>query len=78
MEHNVPEGFAVFAIPKAHRRRIRSTNLLEFVNKEIKRRTRVATLFPNDASILRLVSAVLVELSEDWETGRRYLPEETD
>jgi putative transposase len=78
METNIPEGFTVFAIPAAHRRRLRSTNLLEFINKEIKRRTRVATLFPNDASLLRLVSAILVELSEDWETGRRYLPKETD
>ncbi|MCP4890019.1 MAG: IS256 family transposase, partial [Planctomycetaceae bacterium] len=42
-------------------------------NKEIKRRTRVATLFPNEASVLRLITATLVELSDEWETGMRYL-----
>ena len=52
--------------------------MLERVNKEIKRRTRVATLFPNDDSLLRLVSAVLIEISEDWETGKVYLNTETE
>lgn len=47
--------------------------MLERINKELLRRTRVATLFPNDASLLRLVTAVLMEVTEDWETGRRYL-----
>ena len=46
---------------------------LERVNREIKRRTRVATLFPNTESCLRLVSAVLMEISEEWETGRAYI-----
>ena len=78
MEESVPEGFTVFAMPSSQRRRLRSTNLLEWINKEVKRRTKVATLFPNEASLLRLVSAILVEISEDWETGRRYLPMETD
>jgi transposase-like protein len=73
MEANVPEGFTVFGLPAAHRRRLRTTNMLERLNKEIKRRTRVATLFPNEASLLRLVSAVLIETSEDWETGKIYL-----
>ena len=45
--------------------------MLERVNRELKRRTRVATLFPNEASLLRLVTAVLMELSEEWETGKR-------
>jgi transposase-like protein len=65
---NVPDGLTVFALPIAHRRRLRTSNLLERLNKEIKRRTRVATLFPNEASLLRLVSAVLMEISEEWET----------
>ena len=52
--------------------------MLERLNKEIKRRTRVATLFPNEASLLRLTSAVLIETSEDWETGKTYLKLETD
>jgi len=77
IEAAVPEGLAVFALPASHRRRLRTTNMLERLNKEIKRRTRVATLFPNEASLLRLTSAVLVETSEDWETGKTYLKTET-
>ena len=73
-ENNVPEGLTVFQIPKEHRKRMRTTNMLERQNKELKRRTRVATLFPNEASLLRLVTAVLVELSDEWETSNmRYL-----
>lgn len=75
LERAVSEGFAVFALPVAHQRRLRSTNLIESINRCVRRRTRVAGLFPNEASVLRLVSAVLMEISEEWETGRRYLPE---
>lgn len=64
---------AVFGIPSEHRKRMRTTNMLERQNRELKRRTRVASLFPNEASLLRLVTAVLVELSDEWETGMRYL-----
>jgi len=70
---NVPDGLTVFVLPAAHRRRLRTSNLLERLNKEIRRRTRVATLFPNEASLLRLVSAVLMEISEEWETEKLYL-----
>ena len=73
MEENLPEGLSVFALPEGHRRRMRTTNMLERVHEEINRRTRVAGLFPNEPSLLRLVSAVLMELSEEWETGKRYL-----
>jgi transposase-like protein len=73
MEANVPEGLSVFALPEAHRRRLRTVNGLERVNEELKRRTRVATLFPNEASLLRLVSALTAEISEEWETARGYL-----
>lgn len=73
MEENLTEGLTVFALPEGHRKRMRTTNMLERVNEEINRRTRVAGLFPNEASLLRLVSAVLMELSEEWETGKRYL-----
>jgi transposase-like protein len=73
LEANVPEGLTVLSLPEEHRRRLRTTNGLERLNKEIKRRTRVATLFPNEASLLRLVSAVLMEISEDWETGKTYV-----
>ena len=73
MEENLPQGFTVFSFPMAHQRRLRTTNALERLNMELKRRTRVAGLFPNEASLLRLVSALLVEFSEEWETGRIYL-----
>jgi transposase-like protein len=73
LEENVPEGLTVFMVPPYHRTRMRTTNGLEQLNKEIKRRTQVATLFPNEASLLRLVSAVVVEISEEWETGTVYL-----
>ena len=73
MEEAVPEGLSVFVLPEAHRRLLRTTNSLERVNKEVKRRTRVATLFPSEASCLRLVSAVLMEISDEWEAGKAYL-----
>jgi transposase-like protein len=73
MEENLPQGLAVFALPAAHQRRLRTTNALERVNMELKRRTRVASLFPNEASLLRLVSALLAETSAEWETGKVYL-----
>ena len=73
METNLPQGFAAFAFPREHQRRLRTTNPLERVNKELKRRTRVAGLFPNEASLLRLVSAILAETSDEWETGKIYL-----
>ena len=72
-EENIPEGLSVFRLPARHRRRLRTTNSVERINEEIKRRTRVARLFPNEESLLRLVSAILSEISEDWETGRVYL-----
>jgi putative transposase len=70
---NVPDGLTVFAFPAEHRRRLRTSNVLERLNKEIKRRTRVATLFPNEGALLRLVSAILMEISEEWETQKIYL-----
>jgi transposase-like protein len=73
MEENLPQGFAVFAFPSEHRRRLRTTNPLERINMELKRRTRVAGLFPNEASLLRLVSALLAETNDEWEAGKIYL-----
>ena len=72
-EENVPEGLTVFALPPYHRTRMRTTNGLERLSKEISRRTRVATLFPNEESLLRLVSSILIEISEEWETKKIYL-----
>ena len=73
LEANVPESLTVLRLPPSHRRRLRTTNMLERLNRELKRRTRVATLFPNEASLLRLATAVLVEVSEEWETSKRYV-----
>jgi transposase-like protein len=77
MEENVPESLTVFRLPAGHRQRLRTTNMLERLNRELKRRTRVATLFPNEDSLLRLVTAILIEVSEEWETGKRYVTFET-
>ena len=74
LENNVPEGLAVFDFPAEHRRRLRTNNCLERLNREIKRRTRVATIFPNEASLLRLATAVLMEIDEEWQAQKRYLP----
>ena len=73
MEENIPQGFAVFSFPTAHQRRLRTSNAIERVNQELKRRTRVASLFPNEASLLRLISALLCEINEEWLTGKIYL-----
>jgi transposase-like protein len=73
MEENIPEGLTVFSFPEKHRRRLRTTNGLERLNREIRRRTRVAVLFPNTSSCLRLVTAIIMEISEEWQTGRIYI-----
>jgi len=73
MESNIPEGLTVFSFPITQRRAIRTTNGLERLNREIKRRTRVVSIFPNDAACLRLVSAILMETSDEWEGGKVYV-----
>ena len=73
IEENIEECLTCLAFPESHRRRIRTTNGLERLNQEIKRRTRVVRIFPNPQACLRLVSALCVEQSEEWVTGRRYL-----
>ena len=73
MLDNLPEGFTVFNFPVDHWIKIRTNNMAERLNEEIKRRTRVVRIFPNVASSERLISAVLVEVSEKWQTGGVYL-----
>jgi putative transposase len=73
LEEHIEECLSCLAFPESHRRRIRTTNGLERLNQEIKRRTRVVRIFPNREACLRLVSALAVEQSEEWLTGRRYL-----
>lgn len=72
-EENIPEGLTVFNFPVSHRRRLRTTNGVERLNREIKRRTRTATIFPNTESLLRLVTAIVAEISDEWETNRVYI-----
>jgi len=69
-EHEV---LAFMSFPRAHRKQIASTNPLERLNAEIKRRTDVVGIFPNDASIVRLVGALLLQQNDEWQLQRRYL-----
>ncbi len=73
MEENLEQGLTVMSFPAEHQKQLRTTNLCERVNREIKRRTRVVSIFPNARSLERLVTAVLMEISEDWQSGARYL-----
>lgn len=73
VERTIEETLSFFRLPRAHRKHLRSTNLLERVNEEIKRRTHLVRSFPNEAACLRLVRALTVEIHEDWAGGSRYL-----
>lgn len=73
MVDNIPEGLAFFNFPTDHWIKIRTSNVVERINREIKRRTSVVSIFPNVASCERLVSAILLEVSEEWQTGSAYL-----
>ena len=73
MEANIYQGLTVMSFPVEHQKRLRTTNLSERVNRELKRRTRVVSIFPNAASLERLATAVLMEIDEDWQSGMRYL-----
>ena len=73
LEEDGTETLTIYDFPEGHRRRCRTTNNIERLNQEIKRRTRVIRIFPNEASVLRMVSALCQEQSETWETERRYL-----
>lgn len=73
LEENIDEGLTVYGFPREHWKKIRTSNGMERVNREIKRRTRVAVLFPNKESALRLVTGVIIEIHEEWATNRSYL-----
>jgi transposase-like protein len=68
---------AYMAFPKAHRTRIYSTNILERLNKEVKRRTKVVEIFPDGSSVIRLVGTLLAEADDEWQTHRRYFSQES-
>jgi len=73
-EDALPQGFTVFTFAEALRKKLRTSNVVERLNREIRRRTRVATMFPNEASCLRLVTAVVCEISDQWvAAGRRWM-----
>ena len=72
-----PGLLAHFDFPESHRRQIRSTNPLERLNKEIKRRTAVVGIFPNRAAVIRLVGMILAEQDDEWQDGRCYFRPES-
>ncbi len=67
LEDGFDDAMAVMALPEKYRRRLRTTNMMERLNEEIRRRERVIRVFPNDASLLRLVGALTAEISEGWQ-----------
>jgi putative transposase len=72
LDEHGEEMLAVYQLPEPHRKRMRTTNMIERFNQELKRRTRVVRIFPDDRSCLRLVTALAIEQSEEWQ-DRRYL-----
>jgi transposase-like protein len=72
LEHGLEDSLAVMALPGKYRKRLKSTNMQERLIQEIRRRERVVRIFPNEASALRLMGALLAEIHEEWQ-GRRYL-----
>ena len=77
MEEGLEDALTFLAFPKLDARKVSSNNMLERLNKEIRRRTRVIGIFPNPESYLRLVTVYLMEYSEDWSVTRSYLSEES-
>jgi putative transposase len=73
VEANVEETWTFYRLPKEHHKHLKSTNVLERLNQELKRRTLLVRVFPNEASCLRLVRALAAEIHEDWMEGHRYL-----
>ena len=73
IERFLPGLMSYTAFPKEHAKRIRTTNMMERVNKELKRRTKVVGAFPNEESLLRLAGSILMDINEEWVTGRKYL-----
>jgi putative transposase len=73
LEENIREGLTVFNLPIEHRKRMRTSNMLERLNEEVRRRIKVITSFPNKESALRLMSFVLMERGDDWGGGRKYV-----
>ncbi len=73
MEENIPEGLTLFNFPESRQKKLRTSNSVERLNREIRKRTKVVSIFPNDEALERLASALLIEISEEWETGKTYM-----
>ena len=73
MDENIEFCLSVYGLPPGHRRRMKSTNMIERLNKELKRRSRVICIFPDDSACLRVPGSICQETSEEWETGKKYL-----
>ena len=73
LEEGFEDVIAVMSLPEKYRKRLRTTNSIERLNEEIRRRDRVIRIYPNEASVLRLLGAVLMEQDEKWSSGRKYL-----
>ena len=73
LEEGFDDAVAVLALPERYRRRLRTTNGIERLNEEIRRRERVIRIFPNRESAVRLIGALLIEMDDKWAGGRRYL-----
>lgn len=73
VEENIEETFTFYMLPPAHHKHLKSTNMLERLNQELKRRTHIVRIFPNEASCLRLIRALAAEIHEEWLEATRYL-----
>lgn len=78
IDNEIEACFSVYSLPSPHRRRMKSTNMIERFNQELKRRSRVIRIFPNDASCMRVLGTLCMEQSEEWETNRIYLNMDID
>ena len=77
-EENGPEGMTFYKRPRGHWKKVRTVNVVERLNEEVKRRARVARLFPNEASCERQVTAVVADIHKEWAIGKTYLSHESD
>ena len=77
LENGLEDSLAFYAFPKPDARKISSSNMIERLNREIRRRTSVVGIFPNEESYVRLVTTYLMEYTEDWSVSRAYLSQQS-